>query len=69
MVEGSGAAGAGIQPGDVIVEVEGKAVKEPSDVSSVVSGKKPGDRIDMVIVRGEERLQVAPLLSQKGASR
>ncbi|MEA2403685.1 MAG: hypothetical protein QOE08_332 [Thermoleophilaceae bacterium] len=40
---------AGLQPGDVIVEVAGKPVKEPADVASAIADKRPGDHVDVKV--------------------
>jgi S1-C subfamily serine protease len=45
VVDGSPAAAAGLQAGDVITAVAGQAVSGPSDISAVVLAHKPGDAI------------------------
>jgi S1-C subfamily serine protease len=46
--------------GDVITEVDGRAVSSMDDVAAAVARKKPGDRMTLEIMRGrdERRLQV-----------
>jgi putative serine protease PepD len=51
VVSGGPADKAGIQEGDVIVEVAGKPVKEPADVASAIADKKPGDHVDVKVQR------------------
>ena len=47
---------AGLEPGDVITEVDGQSVKESSDVVNTVGLKKPKSRLDLKIFRdGKER--------------
>ncbi|MDQ4149583.1 MAG: trypsin-like peptidase domain-containing protein [Actinomycetota bacterium] len=65
VVEGSPAARAGIQPNDVIVEVEGSEVSDTEGVSSVIDSKRPGDPLRLVVVRGEERITLTPTLATR----
>ena len=51
LVAGGPAEKAGLERGDVIVEVAGKPVKEPADVAAAIAGKKPGDRVDIKVER------------------
>jgi len=45
----------GVEMGDRIVSVDGEEVNESADVSSLVTAKRPGDRIKIVVQRdGEE---------------
>ena len=60
-----GADRAGILPGDVIVEIEGKAIKSSSDAVDIIAGYKPADRINIVVVRGSERLRLVATLTQR----
>ncbi|MGH8999712.1 MAG: S1C family serine protease [Acidimicrobiia bacterium] len=55
VVPGSGAENGGLRPGDVIVEVEGEPVEEPRQVSSTVGDRKPGEQIEIVVLREGER--------------
>nr|MBA3301262.1 trypsin-like peptidase domain-containing protein [Thermoleophilaceae bacterium] len=56
------AANAGLQPGDVIKEVDGKEVNEPGDVAGSIERRSPGDRVQVVIERlGLERTVSATL--------
>lgn len=59
--ENSAAAKAGLKAGDIIVEVDGKAVKGEGDVGRAVAEKKEGD-ISMTIVRDRNRqtIRVTP---------
>jgi S1-C subfamily serine protease len=41
--------------GDVIVEIDGKKVSTSDDVSAAVDGRKPGDEVEVVFYRGDER--------------
>lgn len=58
-----GAAKAGIQSDDVIVELNGKAVNNQSPLNVLVQGKKPGDEVNVTFYRGSERHTVTLKLS------
>ncbi|OUE23236.1 Periplasmic pH-dependent serine endoprotease DegQ precursor [Clavibacter michiganensis] len=47
VVDGSGAAKAGLAQGDVVTSVDGKPVSSASELSTAVSGHKPGDRVKL----------------------
>jgi len=50
------AADSDLRPGDRITAVDGRAIKEPSDLSSAVLEHKPGDRVKLTVVRdGRQR--------------
>ena len=53
---GSPADDAGIEEGDLVLEVDGKEVTAPPDISDAISDNTPGDRITMRVRRnGQER--------------
>ena len=50
------AAGTDLRVGDRITAVDGREIKEPGDLSSAILEHKPGDRIELEVVRdGEQR--------------
>lgn len=54
--DGSGAADAGIQSGDVIVSVDGSAVTTAEDLGKIMSGLQPGTTVTVVVDRaGQEQ--------------
>ena len=57
--EGSAADDAGIEPGDVIVRAEGRAVTSPNDLAEVIRKAKSGTRIGLVVRRGKARTLVS----------
>lgn len=47
VVDGSGAAKAGLAQGDVVTSVDGKAVASASELSAAISGHKPGESVKL----------------------
>lgn len=62
---GSPAQEAGLEDGDVIVEIGGEEVTEAVDVQREVSARDPGDTIEVVVVRGSERVTVEAVLTER----
>jgi uncharacterized iron-regulated protein len=58
VVEGSLAAEAGIQPGDILVSLDGEALRESLDLMYLLSRKSPGDMGRLLIQRGERSLEM-----------
>jgi len=48
---GSAAARAGIEPGDILREIDGDDVEEVVDFHIALIGRRPGDRLDLVLSR------------------
>jgi S1-C subfamily serine protease len=63
--EGSAAEQAGIQQGDVIVEVAGTTIDSVEDVASEVRKHRPDDDIDVVIVRDGNRQTLTVTLGDR----
>ena len=53
VVPGSGAEKAGIRPGDVFVTVDGKTAVSLRDLVEIIGRHKVGDRVKVVLRRGE----------------
>lgn len=66
VVADSPAAKAGVRVGDVIIEVDGKRIDHAWDVLTATAGKKKGDRVDLVVVRGKRRVELAATLDEDG---
>lgn len=66
--QGGGAEAAGIREtyrefndvilGDIILEIDGKPIKSTTDIPKALDGKKPGEKVEVVIQRGAQRLKV-----------
>lgn len=63
---GSPADSAGLKAGDIVVSLGGKAVTDLQTYSDALYSNKPGDEIDIVIVRGTERLTMKVRLGKRG---
>jgi serine protease Do len=58
---------AGIQPGDVIVEVDGQPIEYVAQLQQLVGFKRPGDRVRVTVVRkgGERRTFTVRLVARE----
>ena len=66
--EGSAAAEAGIQSGDIITSFDGTAVTTPSDLTIAVRSKNPGDTVSVTVNRdGSEQTFEVTLGSDENA--
>jgi len=54
VIEGTCAFDAGLKAGDVILKLDGKAYKTAGDFINAVGGYDPGDRVKMVVQRGDD---------------
>ncbi|MBG7607436.1 MAG: PDZ domain-containing protein [Verrucomicrobia bacterium] len=64
--EGSGADKAGLKEGDVISIVDGKEMKESSELMEYLKDKKAGDVLEISVKRGDEVLELEVSLSARG---
>jgi S1-C subfamily serine protease len=68
VVSNSPAARAGIRNGDIVVEAEGQPIEAESALAEVLKAKKPGDQLNLVILRGNQRSNVAVTLGERPRS-
>ncbi len=61
VVEGSAADEAGLKPGDIIVDVDGKSLKDES-LASIINSKQIGDRVKITFWREDEKREVTVVL-------
>jgi S1-C subfamily serine protease len=59
---------AGIQVGDVIVEIGGKVIRDAADVQTAVREHRPGDKITVVVDRDGERKAFDATLTERPAA-
>jgi S1-C subfamily serine protease len=59
---GSPAAAAGLQVGDVLVEVDRRPIVDPQDVPLALAGHAAGDRVEVVVVRAGARVALTTRL-------
>ncbi|WP_304427047.1 S1C family serine protease, partial [uncultured Adlercreutzia sp.] len=66
--EGSGAAAAGIQEGDVITAFDGETVEGASDLMLAVRGKQPGDTVTLTVNRNGQTQDIQVTLGDDAAT-
>lgn len=67
VASGSPAAGAGLQPGDVITAVDGTAVSSPADLARLVRSHQPGDQVTITYSRGGSSTDTPVQLGDRSA--
>ena len=68
VVPGGPASRAGLRIGDVIKSVDGKRIVDPSQLSTLISSKTPGDEVAVVVERGGASQTVHVILGTRPAS-
>jgi serine protease Do len=63
--EGSAADKAGIKPGDVVVELEGKPIDGRHDLSNKIAAIKPGTKVEIMVLRDGERKTLTAELEER----
>lgn len=48
-----------LRPGDVILKVDDRSIKSPTDLQEVTRIHQPGDQVQLQIARGKERIQIS----------
>jgi membrane-associated protease RseP (regulator of RpoE activity) len=66
IIEGTPAEEIGLLEGDVLLEIDGKGIAVLPDISSAMRGRRPGDIIEIVFLRGGERLSASLILGRRG---
>ena len=67
MANGSPAAGAGLQAGDVITAVDGTAVSNAADLAQKVRSHQPGDQVTITYSRGGNSTDTQVQLGDRSA--
>ena len=68
LFQGSPAVDAGLRPGDIVTSIAGNAVRGQQDALSHIATSRPGDTIDVVIVRGAGTLTVPVKVTERRTS-
>jgi hypothetical protein len=63
---GSPADSAGLKAGDIVVEFGGKAVTDLQSYSDALYSHQPGDEVDVVVLRQNDRVQLRVRLGKRG---
>lgn len=61
---GTAAEAAGLKSDDLIVEFGGKKVLDDSDLTELIRSRHPGDKVDIVVLRGKERKTLSATLGR-----
>jgi serine protease Do len=64
VVPGSPADKAGLKRGDIILEMEGKPVKNATDLSTKVAESAPGSKVAFTVLRKEKEITITALLAE-----
>jgi putative serine protease PepD len=67
VIAGSPAEQAGLGDGDVIVNVDGKAIRTPDDVAEAISDRKPGDSVQVRVRIGAQEAERDVRLAERPA--
>jgi S1-C subfamily serine protease len=68
VVPGSPADRAGVGVGDLILGINGRPMKSPGDVDSLLAGLRAGDRVQLQIGRGHATFSLPATLTTQPAS-
>lgn len=61
----SGAARAGLQPGDLVLQVDGEIVRDVDHLMQVIGNAMAGTKINLAILRGEQELSLDVVLGRR----
>jgi serine protease Do len=59
---GSAAAAAGIQQGDIIATIDGHKLPDFDRLTVRIAQHQPGDKIEVEIIRNDQRMKLTPVL-------
>ena len=57
---------AGLKAGDIIVEFDGKTVKDLYEYTAALQARKPGDTVKIVVLREGARVEMTATLGRRG---
>ncbi len=65
ITDGSPAAKAGLQPGDVIVRIDNQAIANLQEYSNLLRTLKPGQTVTVIVKRGDKELTLSVTLAER----
>jgi photosystem II stability/assembly factor-like uncharacterized protein len=65
ITENSPAAKAGLKAGDIVLLVDGKAIKGPNDLGNMIAEHKAGDKLTLKVKRGDETKEFVVTLEDR----
>jgi serine peptidase DegS len=65
----SPAASAGVQPGDIVLAIDGKGPKSAQDALSQIATHRPGAKIRLKLLRGQRETEVTIQVGERGSQR
>ena len=69
VIDDAPAAAAGLQPGDIIVEIDGEKVTRPVELRRKIQNTEPGDQVTIEYLRDGETETVEVILAQRNLPR
>ena len=64
ITEGSGAEKAGLKEEDIITKVDDKKIEDPDDLTKIIRGHKPGDKVSITYLRDKKEQKVTAELGK-----
>jgi len=65
VVKGGPADRAGFKAGDVIIQFDGETIHAADDLTQLLNGSEPGQRVDVEVLRGEKTVKLKITLGRK----
>jgi len=65
IIPGGPAAAAGLEPGDVVVSIDGEAIRSRQQALLLVAGLEPGDKVELVGWRGGQRFRATLTVAER----
>ena len=64
VLDNSAAAGAGLRTDDVVTHLDGQAMSDRDELIETIRERRPGDRVRLDVLRGDETLEVEVVLGE-----
>jgi membrane-associated protease RseP (regulator of RpoE activity) len=64
-IDGMGAQAAGLQKGDVIIDISGQEVIDFASLTSAMQGRRAGEVVEMTVYRGPDKMKFSMTLSRR----